>query len=161
MCEADVRIMRKGRVKQVCSSSKCEPNMQCDCFARFVRARQECCMSQTCSAISLLLSARLTLSLHPSPSPFSPFSPLSYNWRAAVEETISATLNRTVSSGISGASYYTGTLANVNRSPSGSYVAVSSRGNFYLTWEPGQVRGNPTESVVLSSRGHSSGRRMN
>lgn len=29
-------------------------------------------------------------------------------WRAAVEETVSATLNRTVSSGISGASYYTG-----------------------------------------------------
>jgi hypothetical protein len=30
------------------------------------------------------------------------------NWKAAVEETISATLNRTVSSGITGASYYTG-----------------------------------------------------
>lgn len=47
---------------------------------------------------------------------------------------------RTVSSGISGASYYTGTFNTVNRSPDGSYVAVSSRGNFYLTWEPGQVR---------------------
>lgn len=61
-----------------------------------------------------------------------------YNWKAAVEETVSATLNRTVSSGISGASYYTGTLNTVNRSPAGDYVAVVSRGNFFLTWEPGQ-----------------------
>ncbi|PKI36687.1 hypothetical protein CRG98_042917, partial [Punica granatum] len=50
-----------------------------------------------------------------------------YNWRAAVQETVSATLNRTVSSGISGASYYTGTFNTVNRSPDGNYVAVSSR----------------------------------
>lgn len=48
-------------------------------------------------------------------------------------------LCRTVSSGITGASYYTGTFNTLNRSPEGSYVAVSSRGNFYLTWEPGQV----------------------
>lgn len=47
---------------------------------------------------------------------------------------------RTVSSGISGASYYTGTFSSVNRSLEGNYVAVSSRGNFYMTWEPGQVR---------------------
>ncbi|XP_061991637.1 photosystem II stability/assembly factor HCF136, chloroplastic [Rosa rugosa] len=66
-----------------------------------------------------------------------------YNWRAAVQETVSATLNRTVSSGISGASYYTGTFNAVNRSPNGSYVAVSSRGNFFLTWEPGQPYWQP------------------
>eukprot|EP00475_Leptophrys_vorax_P019856 TRINITY_DN27186_c0_g1_i1.p1 TRINITY_DN27186_c0_g1~~TRINITY_DN27186_c0_g1_i1.p1 ORF type:complete len:428 (+),score=24.17 TRINITY_DN27186_c0_g1_i1:59-1342(+) len=66
-----------------------------------------------------------------------------YNWRAAVEETVSATLNRTVSSGISGASYYTGTLSNIKRSDDGKYVAVSSRGNFFLTWEPGQTFWQP------------------
>lgn len=71
-----------------------------------------------------------------------------YNWRAAVQETVSATLNRTVSSGISGASYYTGTFNTVNRSPDGSYVAVSSRGNFYLTWQPGQAFWQPHNRAV-------------
>ncbi|XP_043716442.1 photosystem II stability/assembly factor HCF136, chloroplastic isoform X2 [Telopea speciosissima] len=71
-----------------------------------------------------------------------------YNWRAAVQETVSATLNRTVSSGISGASYYTGTFNTVNRSPDGNYVAVSSRGNFYLTWEPGQPYWQPHNRAV-------------
>ncbi|KAJ6917741.1 LOW QUALITY PROTEIN: hypothetical protein NC652_019926 [Populus alba x Populus x berolinensis] len=55
-----------------------------------------------------------------------------YNWRAAVQDSVSATLNRTVSSGISGASYYTGTFNTVNRSPNGNYVAVSSR----AFWQP-------------------------
>lgn len=64
-------------------------------------------------------------------------------WKAAVEETVDATLNRTVSSGISGASYYTGSFATVNRADDGSYVGVSTRGNFYMTWEPGQTFWQP------------------
>jgi len=66
------------------------------------------------------------------------------NWKSAVEETVSATLNRTVSSGITGASYYTGTFSTVSRNPiTGSYIGLSSRGNFYMTWEPGQAYWQP------------------
>ena len=65
------------------------------------------------------------------------------NWRAAVEETISATLNRTVSSGITGASYYTGTFSTISRNDDGEYIGLSSRGNFYMTWSPGQAYWQP------------------
>ncbi|GBF88779.1 photosystem II stability assembly factor chloroplastic [Raphidocelis subcapitata] len=66
-----------------------------------------------------------------------------YSWTAAVQETVDATLNRTVSSGISGASYYEGSFSNVARSARGDYVAVSSRGNFFMTWTPGQTYWQP------------------
>ena len=45
--------------------------------------------------------------------------------------------------GISGASYYEGTFSNVQRGPKGDYVAVSSRGNFFLTWSPGETYWQP------------------
>jgi hypothetical protein len=44
-----------------------------------------------------------------------------------------------VCAGISGASYYEGSFSNIARSAAGDYVAVSSRGNFFMTWTPGQV----------------------
>jgi photosystem II stability/assembly factor-like uncharacterized protein len=60
------------------------------------------------------------------------------NWKAQVRETIDATLNRISSSGVSGASYFTGSIINQVRDDRGAYLAVSSRGNFFLTWEPGE-----------------------
>merc|ERR1719343_20572 len=65
------------------------------------------------------------------------------SWKAAVNETVDATLNRTVSSGINGASYFEGYFSNVNRGFYGQYVAVSSRGNFFMTWSPGDTNWEP------------------
>ncbi|KAJ1425266.1 photosynthesis system II assembly factor Ycf48/Hcf136-like domain-containing protein [Ochromonadaceae sp. CCMP2298] len=60
------------------------------------------------------------------------------NWKAQVKETIDATLNRVSSSGTSGASFFTGKIANQIRDNNGNYIAIGSRGNLFLTWSPGQ-----------------------
>jgi len=59
------------------------------------------------------------------------------NWKALVKETIDATLNRISSSGVTGASYFTGSVASLKRDQDGAYLSVSSRGNFFLTWLTG------------------------
>jgi len=59
------------------------------------------------------------------------------NWKAQVRETIDATLNRVSSSGVQGASYFAGSVNSILRGSDGAYLAISSRGNFYLTFTPG------------------------
>ena len=45
---------------------------------------------------------------------------------------------RVSSSGTTGASFFTGKLANQIRDENGNYIAIASRGNLFLTWSPGQ-----------------------
>lgn len=78
------------------------------------------------------------------------------DWKAQVQETIEATLNRVSSSGVQGASYFAGAITNVLRNKAGEYLAVSSRGNFFLTWQPGSdfwVPHNRATSKRISNMG--------
>jgi photosystem II stability/assembly factor-like uncharacterized protein len=47
-------------------------------------------------------------------------------------------LNRVSSSGTSGASFFTGKIANQLRDKNGNYIAVAARGNLFLTYAPGE-----------------------
>jgi photosystem II stability/assembly factor-like uncharacterized protein len=69
------------------------------------------------------------------------------NWSSKVKETVDATLNRVSATGVKGASYFTGSLKNVKRAPTGEYVAVAQRGNFYLTFTPGEERWVPHNRI--------------
>jgi len=78
------------------------------------------------------------------------------NWKAQVRETIDATLNRVSSSGVQGASYFAGSVNSILRDSVGSYLAVSARGNFYLTFTPGDefwVPHNRVTSRRITSMG--------
>ncbi|CAJ1370741.1 unnamed protein product [Effrenium voratum] len=69
------------------------------------------------------------------------------SWASKVDETIDATLNRVSASGVSGASYFTGSVKSIKRTPDGRYLAVAQRGNFYLTFTPGDNRWLPHNRI--------------
>jgi len=69
------------------------------------------------------------------------------NWSSKVRETVDATLNRVSSSGVNGASYFTGSVKSIKRDSAGNYIAVAQRGNFYLTFQPGQPRWIPHNRI--------------
>ncbi|CAE8596237.1 unnamed protein product, partial [Polarella glacialis] len=70
------------------------------------------------------------------------------NWKSQVKETVDATLNRVSASGVQGASYFTGSVKSIKRDPlTGKYLAVAQRGNFYLSFNPGEPRWVPHNRI--------------
>lgn len=69
------------------------------------------------------------------------------NWKSQVTETVDATLNRVSASGVQGASYFTGSVKSIKRDSSGNYLAVAQRGNFFLTFSPGEPRWVPHNRI--------------
>lgn len=69
------------------------------------------------------------------------------NWKSTVNETVDATLNRVSASGVQGASYFTGSVKSIKRNAAGKYLAVAQRGNFYLTYTPGEQRWTPHNRI--------------
>ncbi|CAE7505560.1 hcf136 [Symbiodinium natans] len=69
------------------------------------------------------------------------------NWKSQVSETIDATLNRVSQSGVSGGSYFTGSVKSIKRNSKGEYLAIAQRGNFYLSFVPGDTRWVPHNRI--------------
>mmetsp|Transcript_9966 Transcript_9966/g.14046 ORF Transcript_9966/g.14046 Transcript_9966/m.14046 type:complete len:106 (+) Transcript_9966:128-445(+) len=69
-------------------------------------------------------------------------------WKSRIRETVDATLNRVTSSGVEGASYFSGTVKSIRRNPDGGYLAVAQRGNFFLTLAPGEDNWVPHNRVT-------------
>mmetsp|Transcript_15655 Transcript_15655/g.28459 ORF Transcript_15655/g.28459 Transcript_15655/m.28459 type:complete len:473 (+) Transcript_15655:94-1512(+) len=69
-------------------------------------------------------------------------------WKSRIRETVDATLNRVTSSGVEGASYFSGTVKSIRRNPDGGYLAVAQRGNFFLTLAPGDDSWVPHNRVT-------------
>jgi hypothetical protein len=63
------------------------------------------------------------------------------NWKARVQETIDATLNRVSSSGVTGASYFTGSVSSLRRDNNGSYLSVRYTSHWTVTGPQGAPQG--------------------
>jgi photosystem II stability/assembly factor-like uncharacterized protein len=71
------------------------------------------------------------------------------NWKSIVKKTIDSTLHETDETlsdrtrqmqgamADRGADYYNGSIKSLERAPDGQYLAVSQRGNYYMTYTPG------------------------